>query len=158
MQVNGKTVDTPSTLARVIAGFAPGAKVDVQLLRDGKKKAVVIDLTERKAEAAATAKKPKAMLGLTLESLTPDLRERYKLKPEDKGIVVIAVEPGSPAEAQGLQEGDLIREINKQAVEEVDAFAALLEKADKKQSILLRVLREARAFFVVIEPREKPEK
>jgi serine protease Do len=158
MQVNGKTVDTPSTLARVIAGFAPGAKVEVQLLRDGKKKPVVIDLTERKTETAATAKKPKKALGLTLESLTPDLRERYKLKEEDKGLVVTAVEPGSPGESQGLQEGDLIREVNKQAVEEVDAFVALLEKLDKKQSILLRVLREGRAFFVVIESREKPEK
>jgi len=153
LTVNGKTVDTPNTLARVIAGFGPGEKVAIHLLRDGKKRVVQIDLTERKGEA--TAKKSESRLGLTVERLTTELAERYKIKSGEKGVAITKVEPGSPAEMQGLKEGDLIKEVNRQEVVDAETFAARIEAVDEKETVLLRVAREGRSFFVVLKLREK---
>lgn len=154
LTVNGKTVDTPNTLARVIAGFGPGEKVMINLLRDGKKKAVQIDLTERKGDPAV-AQKSESRFGLTVEKLTTELAERHKIKPGEKGVVITKVESESPAEVQALKEGDLIKEVNRQEVADPETFAARIESVDKKETVLLRVAREGRSFFVVLKPHEK---
>ncbi len=155
LKVNGKTVDTPSTLARVIAGFTPGEKVGVVLLRDGKAQSLQIDLSERKGEMSAAIKKAETRLGLTVSDITPEMAERYKIKPDEKGVLVTKVEPGSPAESQGLKEGDLVKEVRRQEVKDAETFSALLDAADKKETLLLRVTREGRAFFVVLKPQRE---
>ena len=155
LMVNGKTVDTPNTLARVIASFSPGETVEIRLLRDGKKKVVRIDLTERKEGEAADAKKSESRFGLTVERLTTELAERYKIKSGEKGVVIVKVEPGSAAETQGLKEGDLIKEVDRQEVTDTETFLEKIKAVEKKGTILLRVAREGRSFFVVLKSQEK---
>jgi|SRR5579884_723983 len=156
LKVDGITVDTPNSLARVIAGLVPGKKANLEILRDGKKKLLPIELVERKDEAvtAAIPKRPESFLGLNVQDLTPDIAERFKIK-DDKGVIVTKVEPGSAAEAEGLKEGDLIKEVNREKVNSADEFKQLMEKTKKTEAVLLRISRENRAFFIVIKPKEK---
>lgn len=156
LNVDGQPVDTPNTLARVIAGFVPGKKAGVEVMRDGKKKMLTIELVERKDEAitAAIPKQPESFLGLNVQDLTPEIAERFKIK-DEKGAIVTKVEPGSAAEAEGLKEGDLIKEVNREKVNGATDFKNLMEKTKKTEAVLLRVTRENRAFFIVLKPREK---
>lgn len=156
LNVDGQSVDTPNTLARVIAGFIPGKKAGVEVMRDGKKKMLTIELVERKDEAvtAAIPKQPETFLGLNVQDLTPEIAERFKIK-DDKGAIITKVEPGSAAESEGLKEGDLIKEINREKVNGAVDFKNMMEKTKKTEAVLLRVTRENRAFFIVLKPREK---
>ena len=156
LNVDGQPVDTPNTLARVIAGFVPGKKAGVEVMRDGKKKMLTIELVERKDEAvtASIPKQPETFLGLSVQDLTPEIAERFKIK-DDKGAIVTKVEPGSAAESEGLKEGDLIKEVNREKVNSAVDFKNLMEKTKKTEAVLLRVTRENRAFFIVLKPREK---
>jgi serine protease Do len=155
-KVNGTTVDTPNILARLIAGLTPGKKTEVEVVRDGKQKKIMIELTERKDEAvtAAIPREPEMLLGLTVQDLTPELAERFKLK-DDKGVLITKVEPGSSAESEGLKEGDLLKEINRQKVNNNDEFQKLAGAVKKDETVLLRIVRENRPFFVVLKPKEK---
>lgn len=154
IKVDGKPVETPSTLAKIIAGFKPGHKAQVEILRDDKKHHLMVELGEKKEEAtlASLPKEPETFLGLNVQSLTPELAERFRLK-EDKGVLITKIEPDSPAE-QELREGDLIKEINREPVNTVEDFNRIAGKLKGSDNILIRILRENRAFFVVLKPKE----
>ncbi|NKE72444.1 DegQ family serine endoprotease [Candidatus Manganitrophus noduliformans] len=156
LKVEELPVDTPNSLARVIASLIPGKKANIEIMRDGKKKTIVIELVERKDEAvtAAIPRRPEVFLGLNVQDLTPEIAERFKLK-EEKGVIVTKVEPGSAAEAEGLKEGDLIKEVNREKVDSTDEFKKIMEKTKKTEAVLLRISRENRAFFIVLKPGDK---
>jgi serine protease Do len=61
------------------------------------------------------------------------------------------VETGSLGQAEGLHEGDLIKEVNRIEVGSVGAFNSALSKIRRGETVLLRVLRESRAFYVVLK-------
>lgn len=151
MSVNGQPVDTPNSLGRVVGALPPGKKINVVLLRNGNKKAISVELKEKKDEALRIAipnRRPNA-LGLEIQGLTPEAVERFKLK-EERGVLVAEVAPGSPAETGGLRRGDLLREIDHVAVDNMEDFRKATEKIKNTESVLLRVIREDRAFFIVL--------
>ena len=157
-KINGKVVDTPQTLSRIIAGMGPDKKIKVVVMRDGKGKTITVTLAQRKDEAivASIPPEPKSLLGITVEDLTDELAERYKLK-EEKGALVTKVDPGSIGEAQGLKEGDLIREVNRKEIKGKDDFSKVSSDVEKGESLLIRVIRENRAFYVVLKTEEEKE-
>ena len=91
-------------------------------------------------------------LGLDVQDLTAGLADKFKLR-EAKGVLIPKVEPGSLAQAEGLREGDLIKEVNRVEVGNVGEFSRPpSSKGQRGDTILLRVLREGRAFYVVLKP------
>jgi serine protease Do len=156
-KVDGKIVDTPNMLSRLIATLEPGATASIEVVRDGKRKVMPVPLTERK-ESAVVASVPSSRtemkLGLDVQDLTAELAEKFKLK-DAKGVLITRVEPGSIAQAEGLKEGDLIKEVNRSEVSSVVEFTEAVKRAKKEDTVLLRLLREGRAFYVVLKTSEK---
>ncbi|MDH4187643.1 MAG: PDZ domain-containing protein, partial [Nitrospira sp.] len=87
------------------------------------------------------------------QDLTKGLAEKFKLR-ENRGVLISKVEPGSLAQAEGLHEGDLIKEVNRIEVGSVGEFSAAITKIRRGETVLLRVLRENRAFYVVLKSTE----
>jgi len=156
VKVNGKEVDTPSTLSRLVAGLGPGREGELEVIREKKRSTIKIKLGERKEEAAFASlpPQPEVALGLNVQDLTPELSEKFKLK-DEKGVLIAKIEPGSPAEAEGLHEGDLIKELNHVKVTSTEDFNKAVRKLAEGESLLLRVVRESRAFFAVLKPAPK---
>jgi serine protease Do len=153
LTVDGRIIDSPNSLARAIGVLAPGRKAEIEILRDGKEKTALVEMGEKR-DKPIQANRPepqKSFLGLNVEDLTPDLAKRFMIK-EDQGVVVTKVEPGSAADAEGLKEGDLIREINREKVDRSEEFRKIVERS-KADGVLLRIVREGRAFFVVLNPK-----
>src|SRR5262249_52741532 len=69
--------------------------------------------------AAATPKEES--LGLTIEPLTPEAVQRFRLTAKS-GVVVTDVAPGSSGELAGIRPGDAILEVNRQPVKDVESF------------------------------------
>ena len=160
-KVNGHSIETPSGLSRAVAGLLPGAKIELEIIRNGERRLLPVDLGERKEDAVmASIPAPQApvlpelKLGLNVQDLTPELAEKFKIK-DKKGVLVSKVESGSAAQEQGLREGDLIKEFNRQPVNSADEFKSALSQIKKGDSVLLRVVRENRAFYSVLLPKEK---
>jgi serine protease Do len=78
--------------------------------------------------------------GMELSGLSDEARKNFKIKDGVKGVVVATVQPNSPAAEKGLQAGDVIEEVNQQAVSqpgEVSKAIDALKKAGKKSALLL---------------------
>jgi len=66
-------------------------------------------------------------------------------------VLITKVEPSSLAHAEGLREGDLIKEVNRAEVTSVSEFTSAISRVRRGDTVLLRVLRENRAFYVVLK-------
>jgi serine protease Do len=116
-----------------------------------------VDLIERRDQAAVIASLPpqttrtEVTLGIEVQELTQSLADKFKLR-ENRGVLISKVESGSLAQAEGLHEGDLIKEVNRVEVGSVGTFNSALSKIRRGETVLLRVLRENRAFYVVLKP------
>lgn len=156
-KVDGKGVDTPNSLSRLIAALDPGAAASVEVVRDGKRQLISVPLIERKESAVLTSIQPtraEIKLGLDVQDLTPELAEKFKLK-DTRGVLVTKVDRGSVAMVEGLREGDLIKEVNRSEVTSSSEFSTAVSKAKRGETVLLRVLRENRAFYIVLKPADK---
>ncbi len=158
-KVNGVRVESPAGLSRAVAGLVPGTRVELEIIRNGERRQVMVDLGERKEEAVTAAipspaPLPEVKLGLNVQDLTPELVEKFKLK-DQKGVLISKIEPGSTAQEQGLREGDLIKEVNRQTVTNTEEFKAAIAQIKQGDSVLLRVARENRAFYSVLNPKSK---
>jgi DNA-binding MarR family transcriptional regulator len=92
-------------------------------------------------------------LGLRLESAIVARARRQAVGLSDTaGLLVAAVEPGSPAEAAGLAKGDLIVEMNDQPALSAVAFAELLDELPAHQGVRLTVLRGDRPRGIELTP------
>ncbi len=155
VRIDGVVVDSPNKLSRLIATLTPGATSKIEVVRDLKRLTMDVPLTERR-DTAVTASLPQqeeklgVRLGLDLQDLTAALAERFKLR-ESKGVLIAKVEPNSLAQAEGLREGDLIKEVNRTEVSSVGEFTSTIVRSRRGDTLLLRVLRENRAFYVVLK-------
>lgn len=136
----------------MVAQTRVGTKAKVTIIRKGKKKTLTIKIAKLQEEAVMAAQNaPDAgrELGLSAQELTPELAKSMGLD-DDHGVIVADVEPGSPAAATGIRRGDLILEINRQTVKQMQDYLAALEKRQKDDSILLWIKRGDHKRFVVI--------
>jgi S1-C subfamily serine protease len=79
------------------------------------------------------------------------MAQRLDLKTQtQQRVVVVSVEPGSPADEAGIQRGDLILEINRTPVKTVDEAMNAIAKADDKDALLLLVQRDQGSLFIAM--------
>ena len=154
-RIDGTVIDTPNRLSRVVAGLLPGSTAKVEIVRDQQRLVLDIALIERREQAVIASLPPQTgtevKLGIEVQELTPGLADKFKLQ-ESQGALISKVDPGSLGQAEGLHEGDLIKEVNRVEVGSVGAFNNALSKIRRGETVLLRVLRESRAFYVVLKP------
>ena len=153
IRIDGAIVDSPNKLSRLIGTLTPGAQAKIDVIRDLKHVTLTILLTERRdAAAVPTAPHVRAevKLGVEVQELTPSLAEKFKLR-ETKGVMIMRVESNSLAHAEGLREGDLIKEVNRTETATLADYSAAISRSRRGDTILLRVLRETRAFYVVLK-------
>ena len=156
-KVDGALVDTPNKLSRLVAALDPGSSTRVEVVRDGKRLTLNVALSERR-DAVVTASLPQSRtdlkLGIDVQDLTAGLAEKFRLN-ESRGVLISKVEAGSLAQAEGLREGDLVKEVNRVDTGTVGEFTVAVSKVKRGDTILLRVLREGRAFYVVLKPADR---
>ncbi len=94
-------------------------------------------------------------LGLRLAEPTPSLARRFHLGDSPTGLIVIGVEPGSPADRGGLEIGLVITDVANRKVESLADFRTALAGRPEGRDLLIRILKDSKAEFrVILEPGE----
>jgi len=142
--LDGKHIDNVAELRNAIAMTVPDTRVDLTLIRDGKKKKVRVLIGEQPTDFASTAgRNPQAgsmldSLGLSLQNLTPALASQFGYQ-MNQGVLISGVASGSVAARVGLQAGQLIEEVNKTRVHDLKGLQQALKQSQQSQQVLLRV-------------------
>jgi serine protease Do len=149
---NGKAVKDAHDLPAMAAESPVGQKVTLTVRREGATQQLPITVGKLPSEKAAreeSAQPSQSQWGLQLQDVTPQTASRLGLT-TDHGVIVVGVQPGSPAEQAGLREGDLILEVNHQPVHSVQEVREELAKAHDNASLLLQVKRDNGSLFVAL--------
>jgi serine protease Do len=154
-KLDGRTVPDSGQLTAMVTNLNPETEVVLDILRDGKPMTIHLTLGERPANLSVTpgvGKAPSegALRGITVQNLTPELRDQLGLPASVRGVVISELDPSSPAAQGGIQPGDVIETINRHPVNSVADFNRLA--AEAKGQTLLRINRQGNGIFVVITP------
>jgi serine protease Do len=154
--VNGKRVDEPADLTRVIGITSPGDEAKVKVVRDGKETTLTAKISEQDGSAVAAGGGPgesgpeAASLGVKVRAPTAKEVEKLGL-PEGQGVIVDDVDQDGPAAETGVRPGDAILEVNRQPVASVADYAAAIAKVPSGDSVMVLLLRGDRYFYVVVK-------
>jgi serine protease Do len=149
LEFNGKAVTGPADLQRGVALAGPGSRVSLRVWRERAPRTVEITLEEPPADERAPAPSgPRGnLLGLEVSPLTPEAARRLGVRVE-RGVVVTAVRAGSPAETGGIQAGDVVLDLNRQAVHTLADFERTVNGVRAGDRVTLRLLRGQAALYV----------
>jgi serine protease Do len=150
-EVNGKKMTSSRDLTTLVAGLSVGDKAEVKVLRGGETKTLAVEIGKRPLTLAAAGDEQQendGEYGFQVSELTPEVAERYNLG-NTNGIIVVGVQAGSKADKAGIEEGDLILEVNHGSVESVNQFKKLLDQNKKGTGIKLLVKRMNAGLMVI---------
>ena len=164
LEFDGKPIAKMRELPRIVASTEIGKKVTVVVWRRGKKVELTAVLGElpsdeelAQVEQGGGGQGPTAVaeipeLGIKIASLHEELRARFDLAEDAKGVVIVEVDPDSSAAEEGLQPGDLIVEVNQEEVNSPPEVLARVNQAKQegKKSVLLLVDRKGDLRFVAL--------
>ena len=163
LKVNNVEVTPERSLSTIVANIAPGTRIPIDLLRQGKPLTVTATVAKRPGQeelakslgttdpSESPFNKPSDkgqgpaadMLGLQVLDMDADIAQQLRVPTSTRGAVIARVDTASDAATQGLQRGDIVVGANFQPVTSVAALDAAVKaaKASGRPSITLEVMR-----------------
>lgn len=151
LQINGKPVTDSNQLRMSVSMMQPGTALKLKILRNGTERDETVKLAEMPTESAKVESNDqeggsKALEGVEVTNLNAGIAKELGLSSATKGVVVTDIDPASKMADSGLQKGDVIQEVNHQAVTNVSEFQSAIRKSGSDP--LLLVNREGRTLFI----------
>ena len=152
VEFNGKPVPRSHDFPSVIADTPPGQKVTLKIVREKKEQTVAVKIGELpdESDASQQIEAKDAEIGLRVQRITPEAARRLGMN-STKGVIVVEVQPGSPADQVGVEPADVIREVNQRPVNNVKDFQLALRQGRRGDRILLLVQRGDNAVFFAVK-------
>jgi Do/DeqQ family serine protease len=155
VSVDGRSVASAQDLKNEIRVKELGKQVTLDVVRDGKKLKIKVapgEFPDDREKQVASARSPgtSSGLGLKVKALTPDLAEQFGLE-KSSGVVVVEVDPGSPAERKGIQPGDVITRVNRRPIATLKDFKDAIKDADLKKGVAISLVGEEGHRFEIIK-------
>lgn len=159
-QFNAKPVMNATDLRNLVAAAEPNSEAKITLQRDGKEMQVTVTLGERSTgrggresqdEERQRDEQKSQKLGLSIQTLTPDIAKQLGYAANETGAVIADVASGSPAEEAGLQQGDVIKEVNRAPVRNAQDFLRAIKNLSSGDGAVLRVKRGESTFYAALQ-------
>ena len=166
---NGHAVKTLPELRNLISQVELNKNIDVEVMRSGKPIKVTTAIKEQPIDYQTTRVVPRedqpqesprldepnqsegGLRSVQVSDLTPEMVRQLDLPNGVRGVVVTNVDPDSGA--ADLQKGDVIEEVNQQAVSSVAEYNKIVGSLDSNQTQVLSVCRHRARSFIVLRPR-----
>jgi serine protease Do len=152
LEFDGKKIEEFGDLPRTVASTPVGKTVTIKVFREGtvlSLEATIAEMEEKVEAAKAPTEKP---LGITVQDMTPEIAKGLGLEGVT-GVVVTEVKPQSPGAQAGIRRGDVIQEVNRTSVENVEAFERAVQEASTQESILFLIRRGEGSIFIAVSPK-----
>lgn len=161
VRVDDVPVKDTRDLIGYVSGKAPGSKVRLGVVREGREMAMTATLGERDVAAAgddddagrATSEDSRERIGISVTELTPQVRQMQGIRTNQTGLLVVNVKEVSAAADANIREGDIISEVNGKSVSSTEEFGKIVSGARKGDYLRLYIVRPrpAISFFALVK-------
>jgi serine protease Do len=150
VEIDGRKISTNRQLIDYISYLPVGSKVNITVIRNGQRRTFTATTAERPLEAENQREKDnnsvepsRNRLGMSVQDLTPQVRQTYGIDDTVRGVVVTSVKEVSPA-GDALNEGDVITEVQGEKINNVSDFRAAVDRVRSGQTMRLYVVAPGR--------------
>ena len=150
---DGSEIHDMHELPRIVANTSVGQRVEVEVLRQGHTTTLSVTIAALREETAVVVPTLAERLGIEAQELTPELARNMGLS-HNRGVLIAAIAPESPAAEAGLRRGDVILEVNRQPIHDMQQYAEALHSRIEDQ-ILLLVARGDNTLYVALSHESK---
>ncbi|HEX4487782.1 MAG TPA: Do family serine endopeptidase [Terriglobales bacterium] len=154
-ELNGKAINDAGELQVEVGQKQPGNTIHLGVMRDGKSENIPVTLESMnrdKDNQSADAGQGKPRWGVGLGDLTPEVRQQVQVDNSVRGAVIERVMPGSPADNAGLQQGDIIMEVNRKPMQSAAEVQKALAAVPSNEDALVLVWSGGGSTFRVLHP------
>jgi serine protease Do len=156
-QLNGQKIVNGSALQVAVSEMAPGTKITLGILRDGKLETLNLTVGQfhgntEVAENGGEDGQPNGKIGIEIGNLTTEARQQFNVPEQVHGVLVQNVRSGSPADDAGLQPGDVILEVNRKPAESASQFASAVHQDKDGKELLILVWSKGNSSYRTIHP------
>jgi serine protease Do len=151
-QYNGNPVQDAGRLTEMVVNTPPDSRVSIVFYRDGRQQQATATVQQLELEASTQGREDGSSrapgFGLSLGEVTPDVASQLRLPAGARGVLVENVEPFTPAASAGIKRGDVILEVNREAVTSSRDASRLLRSIGSGQPVFLLLWRQGTQQFV----------
>ena len=151
----GQKISDPRSLQQAVTHTKVGSEVNLKIIRNGETITLGTTLSEhpdtRKTASVNTTSETTKLAGLMVEEISPQIARRLQLNTDTNGVVVTAVQSGSSADSAGLKQGDVISEINRQPVRNLNDYKSAISNLSDERPTLLLVHRQGVPIFMTLK-------
>jgi serine protease Do len=151
LEFDGRSMEGPGDLQRAVGLTSPDRTAKVKVWRDQGEKTVEVKIgqapDERQALQPRSGGRARSMLGLEVRPVTPEIARQLNLR-STEGVVVVKVEDGSAASEAGVQRGDVIKQLNGQAVKTMVDFERLTREVKEGDPLTVLLQRGTMSLYV----------
>lgn len=149
IEYEGKRVDEPYQLRNMVANTAPGKEVELKIIRENNTKTIKVTIGELPAEMQKSSKGEynNLLKGVIVQNLTPELFNQMNLPKRLKGVIISDIDEDSPA-AMALMKGDIIQEINRRRINNVNDYEEIVSKIRPGEDVMLLIFRNGSSMFI----------
>lgn len=158
LEFNGKEVTDVSNLRNMVAQSKTGSQVSMKILRSGRELPVKVTIDELPREVADVRTEylpdetqAEILTGLTVMDLSREIIRQLGFNKDEKGVVVVRVDSGSSAYEAEIKKGDIIQEINKKEIRDLNDFNRIASDIQHNSSVLLFINRSGNKFYVMLK-------
>jgi serine protease Do len=161
IEYDGKKAVDVGTLRNAVAQSRIGAQIPVRLIRRDQEMTLNVIVAELPAaegadSRAGSSQKADALenvlTGMRVTDLTAAIAKQLGIEPDEKGVVLMNIDSGAPADDAGLRRGDVISEINRQRISNLNDFNRIIARIKPGDNALLFVNRAGRKFYTTLSP------
>jgi len=146
VEIDGRPIDNSRELRNTVGLMRQGKEVDLVLYRNGEK--TTLQTTIGGADPLLVSEEVGAGLNQTLSGARLRSVARTSDGIGELGLLVEQIDPRSQAALAGLQQGDVIVQVNRESVASLDSFNAAIENSDR--FLAVTVVREERQMLLFI--------
>lgn len=158
LEFNGKKVSDVGNLRNMVAQSKVGIQIPITILRAGKEYTVHVTTSELPKELAETTPGNlpedavrEGLSGLNVIELTREISRQLGLPLDEKGVVIVRVEPGSSIEDAGLRKGDVIQEIDRKKIAGIGDYTRTVASIQSGDTVLMFINRDGKKFYVTVK-------
>lgn len=160
LEFDGKTIKDASLLRNMVAQSEINKQIKLKIFRQGQEMSLVVTVKELPSDGVQMIPSsssgedintgPNALSGVTVMDIKPAIAKQLSIEGGEKGVVIVKIQQGSLAEDSGIRKGDVIQEIDRQSIANLNDFNKATAHLKPDSAVLLFINRSGKKFYTTL--------